>query len=375
MHKRIYLSLFSSASSGYDDSMFKRIFFDTLKNMGHDVVFFPYYEASLSKNKEKLHDIVEISENIYQNFLHNHNQKPFDFFLSYYHSKQVVPELFAKVREKVFCINYTTNFHQIETYKPLLKVADLSIFASREAKSYFEDEANHSFYMPFAGLSSNLTFDKNKNNKISFIGTSYGPRAYYLWRCLQNQLPIDIYGYQWINNHKRRSLLRSIKLQFEILFTKYKSIDTAYKCLNDIILREINDDYNQLIHKPLSDDAYNQLLSVSSVVLNIPESRFGHDYYNSRVLIGANLRDFEVPTAGSLLLTQDNEEIKECFDVNKEIVTYANEWEMVDKLRFYISHPELSLKIAEAGHNRAKNQHLWEQRFNALITHLESNFL
>jgi hypothetical protein len=373
--KRIYLSLFSSASSGYGDSMFKRIFYGTLTKMGHDVVFFSYHEASLSSKNEKLTDIEKISENIYQSFLENHKRKPFDFFLSYYHSKQVVPELFKKIREHVFCINYTTNFHQVDTYKPLLKEADLSIFASIEAKSYFQQESKQSYYMPFAGLSTNLIFDINKNNKISFIGTSYGPRAYYIWRCLQNQLPIDIYGYQWINNHKRRSLLRSIKLQFEILFTKYKSIDTAYKCLNDIILREINDNYSMLIHKPLSDEAYNKLLSTSSVVLNIPESRFGHDYYNSRVLIGANLRDFEVPTAGSLLLTQENDEIKECFDVNKEIVTYANEWEMIDKLRFYIAQPKLSLEIAKSGHIRAQKQHLWEHRFNALIKHLETNFL
>lgn len=375
MQKRIFLTLSINASSGYNDQMFKQIFFDTLTKMGHDVVLFPYHEALNTNKGNQSDNILTISENIYTHFCTNHNKKPFDIFLSYYHAGQIVPELFSKIREKVFIINYTTNFHQIDLYAPLLKEANISIFVSKAAQSYFEGEKYNSYYMPFAGLAENRELNRKKNGNISFIGTSYGQRPNYIWRCLQHNLPIHIYGANWINNHTKRAVLRSLKLEAQILYGVGKMVDTAYRCLNDVILLEINEKYKQFIHDPLSDKEYNKLLSDSSIILNFPESRFGHDYSNPNVLIGANLRDFEVPAAGSFLLTQGNDEIKSFFIDKEEIETFDNEWEMIDKAQFYIKRPDLILKIAEAGQRRVIKEHLWEHRFRALFSHLNRNYL
>ena len=145
--------------------------------------------------------------------------------------------------------------------------------------------------------------------------------------------------------------------------------------MNDCILMDINKNYNSALHAPLPDNEYFELLANSSIVLNFPESRYNHDFLNHRVLIGANLRDFEVPMAGSLLLTQDNDEIKSCFKVGKEIDTFCNEWEMIDKINFYLKNPDLSNRVSISGYNRVLKEHLWEHRFKALFTHLESNFL
>jgi hypothetical protein len=375
MKKRIFLTLSASASSGYNDMMYKYIFHDTLVKMGHDVVFFPYHEAMKDVAGRKIKDLQIISDKIYIRFLELHHQKPFDLFLSYYHGLQVVPELFKQVRDHVFCVNYTTNFHQVELYAPLLKVADLSVFVSRAAAPYFEQNGFTGYYMPFAGLRENLNMVETKNGTISFIGTSYGPRANYIWRCLQHNLPIQIYGTNWLQNHPRRAALRTLKLESQILLGNPLMADTAYRCLNDLILKDINDKYSHLVHDPLPDDAYNNLLSASSIVLNFPESRHGHDFSNPNVLIGANLRDFEVPTAGSFLLTQDNEEIRSFFTPGQEIETFANEWEMIDKARFYMARTGLILKIAAAGHDRVSKEHLWEHRFGAFFSHLDQNYL
>jgi hypothetical protein len=375
MIKRIYLTLSVNASSGFDDFTYKYIFYDTLVKMGYDVVFYPYKEASTSTNGGVIYDIKIISEKIYQNFLNEHMKTPFDLFLSYYQNQQIIPELFTWVKEKTFCVNYTTNFHQISSYTDLLTEADLSIFVSKEAESYFIQNSFRGYYMPFAGLSINLGFNANKNGKISFIGTSYGPRALYLWRCLQNGLPIKIYGSNWDKNHAFRSALRILKLETQALTFSKSAIDTAYRCLNDLIMAEINLGIKGVVNPPLSDEQYNQLISDSSIILNIPESRYNHDFKNPNVLIGANLRDFEVPTLGSLLLTQKNEEIKSFFEENKEVILFSNEWEMVDKAKFYMDRPDLILRVAEAGHNRVKKEHLWEHRFKTFFTYIETNYL
>ena len=371
---RIYLTLSVSASSGHNDFMFKHIFYDTLKSLGHDVIFYPYHEAN-RVGESAIIDIKLISENIFNDFLKHHKQKPFDFFISYYSSLKVTPELFKRVREKVFCVNYTTNFHQIENYSSIIPEVNLSIFASKEAEAYFISRSLPSYYMPFAGLSRNLSYTPEKDGRISFVGTSYGPRVNYIWRCFQNELPLEVYGTNWIKNHHNRAVLRIIKLLSQLVIGNKLSIDTAYRGLNDILLDELNLNYKQKLHEPLSDEQYSNTLSHSSIVLNIPESRFGHNYSNHRVLIGANLRDFEVPTAGSLLLTQDNQEIRSFFEEGKEMITYNNEYELIDKVRYYLSNPSKIVDISLAGHERVKKEHLWEHRFEKLISHLKKNYL
>jgi spore maturation protein CgeB len=367
--KRIYLTLAIQASSGYNDFTWKYIFFDTLVKMGHDVVLYTYDEARIIDG-ERSNNINYISNNILNHFELNYKFKPFDIFFSYYHSLQVVPELFKRVREKSICINYTTNFHQIDTYTPLLQEANLSIYASSDAESYFKSHNINSYYLPFAGLKKNIIFNPNKNNNISFLGTSYGHRPYYLWRCLQQKLPIQIYGANWVNTNLYSSNLRLLKLQKEILFNEPSALDTIYRSMTDLIIYDINKKYKNYINNPVSDEDYNILLSKSSIILNIPESRFGHDFTNPNVLIGANLRDFEAPTSGAFLLTQENDEIKSFFEVGKEIETFCNEWELIDKCKFYLKNPKIILKIAKAGQKRVINEHLWQHRFDLLFLHL-----
>lgn len=370
---RIFLTLSTSAASSSDNT-FRYIFYDTLAALGHDVIFLNYFDVKKTV-KNKKNSVDQISEKIYNQFLVHHKKKPFDLFLSYYNSSQVNSELYNNINNHTFSVNYTTNFHQIPLYKPLLRAANLSIYCSKEAEHYFHENATNSYYMPFAGLSSNLNFQKTKNGKISFIGTSYGHRPHYILRCLQKKIPIDVYGSGWVNNHRLRSFLRTLKFQYQLFTNSKDCIDTSYRCLNDVLLKEIIEFYSNSINGFLSDLEYTSLLQESSIILNLPESRFSHDYSNPSVLIGANLRDFEVPTCGSLLLTQANEEIKSLFEDDKEIVTFKNEWEMVDKAIFYLKNPNILLKIAEAGNLRVKKEHLWEHRFTNLFKYLKQNHL
>jgi hypothetical protein len=372
---RIFLTLQGNASSGSHDNVWSSIFKGTLLNMGYDVVFYSYGDALASVGSKNLSNLNKISENIYNTFSKHHKQKPFDLFLSYFHSGNVTPELFRKVKELTFCVNYTTNFHQIELFKALLKEANLSVYTSKEAANYFSENNYPGYYMPFAGLKKYSGDLKNKKNRVSFIGTSYGNRPYYIWRCLQNKLPIDIYGANWKQNNKKRAVLRTLLLEGKLLTDNSTYLDTAYRILNDCILMEVNKDYSSLINGPLSDKEYFDLLAKSAIVLNFPESRYNHDYQNHKVLIGANLRDFEVPMAGSLLLTQDNEELRSFFQVGEEIETFCNEWEMIDKIKFYLKHTSLNLKIAAAGHKKVCQEHTWEHRFKLFFTHLEQNYL
>lgn len=77
-------------------------------------------------------------------------------------------------------------------------------------------------------------------------------------------------------------------------------------------------------------------------------------------------RDFEVPGCGSLLLTQESEEIKEYFIPREEIITYKNIDDAIKKIEYYLINDEEREKIAKKGYSRVIKEHTYEKRFNEL---------
>lgn len=367
---KIFLSIPASASSGFSDNIWQSIFLDTLAKLKYNVYYYPYHQAKSDLNSTKITKEL-ISEQIFKKFITEHNKQKFDLFLSYYHTEYISSDLFENIRKHVYCVNYTTNFHQINIYEPLLDKADLTIYASIEGKSYFEEKGINSYYMPFGGLNLESKFITKKDGSINFIGTAYGNRPYYLWRCLQNNLDINIYGHDWKKSFYQKSILRLALIGKNVFFKK-NAINESNKLLRELILLELQEKYSRHLNGNVSDNDYFELLRNSSIIINFPESRYKHDFTEPKVLIGANLRDFEVTMCGSMLFTQYSEEIINYFKDDTEIVTFKNEFEMIDKLKFYTKNESLCNRIAQKGHIRCKDEHTWKSRFSNLMKFIEN---
>lgn len=89
---------------------------------------------------------------------------------------------------------------------------------------------------------------------------------------------------------------------------------------------------------------------------------------DSPQLTGLKGRDFEVPLMGGLYLTTYNRDLENCFILGEEIDCYRNEMELLSKLQYYISHPDIALKIGAAGRNRCLFDHTWTHRFKTILT-------
>jgi spore maturation protein CgeB len=140
--------------------------------------------------------------------------------------------------------------------------------------------------------------------------------------------------------------------------------------LRKVIIKLLNQKYPDKIGRALSDVDMVKVYAQSKIILNIQESRKNNDIICPEVLYCANFRDFEVPMTGAMLLTQFSEELLLLYDDDKEIVTYKNEFEMIDKMKFYLKNDQQRKKIADAGHRRALNEHTWEHRFNKLFSYI-----
>ena len=118
------------------------------------------------------------------------------------------------------------------------------------------------------------------------------------------------------------------------------------------------------------DNEYSEIISRSLVSLNFPESRKDNDYLNFEVNFGCNFRDFEIPLSGSMLLTQDSQEFDFFYERDKEAIPFGNENDLIEKAKYYSNNPTAAERIADAGYQRAINDHTWGRRFEQLFNYL-----
>jgi hypothetical protein len=79
-----------------------------------------------------------------------------------------------------------------------------------------------------------------------------------------------------------------------------------------------------------------------------------------------NMRLFEATGVGTLLMTDEKENLGELFEVGKEIVTYSDADDLVDKVRYYLEHDEERERIAQAGQARTLRDHTYLNRMREL---------
>ena len=87
---------------------------------------------------------------------------------------------------------------------------------------------------------------------------------------------------------------------------------------------------------------------------------------------GTNCRLFEIAGAGGFQIAEFRKSIPEYFIPDKEIVLYESIDDLKEKVNFYIRHPTLRWKIAQAGRKRALKEHTWEHRLRKLLKYLNN---
>ena len=96
----------------------------------------------------------------------------------------------------------------------------------------------------------------------------------------------------------------------------------------------------------------------------------GHSHLGDRRLTHLRLREFEAPMSGALYLTEDQPELAEYFEPGKEVLTYTDRDDLLEKVRYVLGHPEHAERIRRAGLERARREHTWQHRFGQLFAAL-----
>ena len=80
-----------------------------------------------------------------------------------------------------------------------------------------------------------------------------------------------------------------------------------------------------------------------------------------------NMRLYESTGVGTLLITDAKRNLSELFAPGEEVVAYADEDDLVEKIHHYLRHDDERTRIARAGQERTLREHTYEHRMRELV--------
>lgn len=116
---------------------------------------------------------------------------------------------------------------------------------------------------------------------------------------------------------------------------------------------------------PVRGDDWFKAAYSAKILVNFPRTMKG--YTNIKVGI------LEATATGKLVFTEYFDEMKQLFEYDHEIIGYSSKEDLMEKIRYYLQHPEEAEVIGQNAKQRCLRDHTWEQRFNRLFRELGLN--
>ena len=111
-------------------------------------------------------------------------------------------------------------------------------------------------------------------------------------------------------------------------------------------------------------DMYNEYQNYK-MAIHIHTTGFENDGINWDKYAGAK-RLFEITGSGTLFLTTHQQNIKDLYEIDKEVVTFKNAEELLQKINYFLSHSDEAETIAKNGQLRTLKSHSFTARANEL---------
>lgn len=280
-------------------------FYHTFLNMGYSLIYFDYDRLHYKYGDKRISEML-LEAVYYYNpdilfYFHFHDWIDYDAW------HRISNEFPTKT-----IIWLSDDRWRYEESRPIWELFNLVITTDKKGIERRKEEGFNNILLGQWGCNNYLCNKLNitKIYDVVFIGGCHGNRKELVEQLIKEGIKIKTFGRGWGNgNEGRISQLDLIRI------------------------------YNQ-----------------SKIVFNM-------SFTSKMDRIQVNSRDFEAPGCGSLLLTRDTDEIRECFMPDKEIITYKDVDDAVDKIKFYLMNDAEREKIAKNGYKRVMKDHTYENRF------------
>ena len=313
-------------------------------------------------------------------------------FLSYFYNAHFDPAGFDEIRRLgIPSINfYCNSVYQFELVAAIAARTDFSWHPERDARpSYLSIGANPVWVQ--MGADPHVCHPLNgieRQSRVCFVGQRYADRDRWLATLIEAKISVDIYGVGWGADDKAHMQDEVYLARRQIrpgTLTSYLQLVTSeakrHGCINAIkhlavqtVYRHRTRQLTRILRsqaKGKADDLAN-VLAAYEICLNLSNVWSGGGSW-SPLISHVRLRDFEAPMCRTCYLTGHNDEIAQFYTLGREVDTYRDKSELVDKVRFYLANPDVAERLREAGYRRALRDHTWTQRFEELFSKIGLN--
>lgn len=371
---RIFLVMEAFANAQVPGNQtWRRNFYESLVELGHEVVLFSTEDGRRAMQRRDLAARAEFSQKLLDAFYAEHTRKRIDLFFTYLMDGMVEPGIIDQIRKTGIptCNFSCNNSHQFYLVDELSPHYDYCLHTEKDAREKFLKVGATPLWWPMASNPKYFKpLDVPRTLAGSFVGANYALRASYLLHLLENGIDVHAFGpdWQWGHVTRLRAHLRHYRNLLRILmaFSPSSQYQFVANMADQDLRRFVGAKYPQNVHAPVSDDEQIALYSRSHISLGFLEVYDQHDASHP-VTQHLHLREFEAPMSGALYCTGYMDELAEMFELDKEVVVYRNRHELLDKMRYYLSHPNEADRIRAAGLSRALRCHTYQQRFRTLF--------
>jgi spore maturation protein CgeB len=378
---RIFQVLSAQATGGVGLSqIWLRNLYEPLVDMGYDVLLFRAEEGAQAKARRAATIRAAFSHKLLDAFRREHARKSFDLFFAYLMDGMIEPGAIDEIRKLgVPTCNFScNNTHQFDLVDELSPHFDYSLHSEKDSTAKFRAIGANPIWFPMAANPQYYhPYDVPRALDVTFVGQKYARRPYYIWHLLENGIDVQVYGPGWRlsgdGGHHRGLLRQGRRLQMALRALVASSLDTKAKWSARLAWLDFGERlrvrYDANMHPPLSDEEMIRKYSESKISLGFLEV---YDEHNPAATVKQHLhlRDFEGPMCGALYLTGYCEELAEFYEPDAEVLVYMNEHEMLDKVRYYLSHLQDAERVRRAGQKRALSCHTYQRRFQDLFSHI-----
>jgi len=377
----------------------------SLEDMGHDLVRFDFPGWPDDADPAwQHHGKPTTNQRLLDKFRAARETRPIDLFFGYFYSSVAYPETIDVIRQSgVPTVNFScNNVHQFDLVRDIAPRFDLCVVPERSAQADFlsvgakpvriQLAANPRIYRPFP---------EPRIYDVTFVGQRYADRADFLSHLYRNGVEVRAWGAGW-QPHKRLDVAHA---KAALALIEDEKLDGVRRLLTKRLGRGSHHSPREAMNPPgkgvfTPDLAKGQIAPSEAggtiAPSEVDTSAFGGPrllqtelikmFSQSRVSLGfatagdshladtrlthLRLREFEAPMCGALYLTEDQPELAEYFQAGKEVLTYTDRDDLLEKARYYLAHPEQSERIRHAGLQRARRDHTWQHRFSELFAAL-----
>lgn len=383
-------------------------FYPAIRRLGHEVAeskvdLLPasrFMHVPGNFTPEEFQVRADLTQQIIDEVRQAHRERPIDLFLSYFYNSHFDAAGFSEIhRMGIPTVNfYCNSIYQFDLVAEVAAAAQWAWHAEKHARKLYlqvgarpvwvQMGADPVVYRPIDG--------EPRQANACFVGQRYADRDRLMFHLATAGVPLAIYGPGWAgtdgaatagntgavvaergsylgrSNHSPGSLpayLNVIARNIERAGLCGGLVRSWRQACYRRESRRLLPALSRWAQGPIPFTQICQVFSRHEVVLNFA-AVWADGAPGSSLINHVRLRDFEAPMCRTCYLTGHTDEIEEFYDVGREIDAYRSPEELVEKVRYYLRHPQEAERLREAGFRRAVGQHTWTHRFAQLFSEI-----